>query len=92
MNLSAYPTLATDYQLVTRIYPALKPTLEPTLEPTLRNENLTKNIWKNGKYFVSLQYQTKILSEPLSMSLRPLKKSAVYGTKTGGLQKKVGGL
>ena len=45
MNLSAYPTLNTDYQRVVRNYP----TLNPTLNPTLRNENLTKNIWKNGK-------------------------------------------
>ena len=35
MNLSAYPTLTTDYQLVTRNYPTLHPTLEPTLYPTL---------------------------------------------------------
>ena len=35
MNLSAYPTLTTDYQLVTRNYPTLHPTLDPTLDPTL---------------------------------------------------------
>ena len=35
MNLSAYPTLTTDYQQVTKNYPTLHPTLEPTLYPTL---------------------------------------------------------
>ena len=35
MNLSAYPTLTTEYQWVTRNYPTLNPTLNPTLEPTL---------------------------------------------------------
>ena len=31
MKLSAYPTLTTDYQLITRNYPTLDPTLNPTL-------------------------------------------------------------
>ena len=35
MKLSAYPTLTTDYQVLTRNYPTLEPTLYPTLEPTL---------------------------------------------------------
>ena len=36
MKLSAYPTLATDYQRVAQNYPTLHPTLEPTLYPTLK--------------------------------------------------------
>ena len=38
MNLSAYPTLSTDYQGVARNYPTLHPTLEPTLYPTLESK------------------------------------------------------
>ena len=35
MNLSAYPTLTTEYQVLTENYPTLEPTLHPTLYPTL---------------------------------------------------------
>ena len=31
MELSAYPTPNTDYQVLTKIYPTLEPTLYPTL-------------------------------------------------------------
>ena len=35
MNLSAYPTPATDYQWITNNYPTPEPTPEPTPTPTL---------------------------------------------------------
>ena len=49
MNLSAYPTLITEYQIVRRNYPTLHPTLEPTLYPTLK-PTLEGETWEQMRH------------------------------------------
>ena len=82
MGLSAYPTPIVDYQILTENYPYLIRILSVSHpHPFLH----LKVLWalkyggmKNFLYLCNIKH--KDTEKPLSKSLRPRKKHAVYGT------------